>query len=149
MFLAVRPSAFLSTSCDGGGQIRDQDGSGADTELAQPQELQPPIPVYKARSGETTSEQKARLLYQSRKRGMLENGILLSCFADRYLEGMDDKQLHIFDDLINTPSNDWDIFHWITGKTPAPAEYQSEILDMLQSFVQNKNKEQRLQQPDL
>ena len=37
------------------------------------------IPKYRARDNETTEVLRARLLYQSRKRGMLENGLLLRC----------------------------------------------------------------------
>lgn len=38
----------------------------------------PPIPEYKPRTADESLEQKqARLVYQSRKRGMLENGLLL------------------------------------------------------------------------
>ena len=37
----------------------------------------PPLPEYQSRHGETSELKRARLLYQSRKRGMLENGILL------------------------------------------------------------------------
>ena len=37
------------------------------------------IPVYRARENESTEVLRARLLYQSRKRGMLENGLLLRC----------------------------------------------------------------------
>ena len=42
-----------------------------------PPDMEPPIPEYKPRTGESTQIQRARLLYQSRKRGMLENGLLL------------------------------------------------------------------------
>lgn len=37
------------------------------------------IPVYRARENEPVEVLRARLLYQSRKRGMLENGLLLRC----------------------------------------------------------------------
>ena len=37
------------------------------------------IPVYRARDNEPIDVLRARLLYQSRKRGMLENGLLLRC----------------------------------------------------------------------
>jgi succinate dehydrogenase assembly factor 2 len=57
-----------------------------------------------------------RLVYQSRKRGMLENGLLLSTFAARYLQDMDEKTLSDYDRLINLPTNDWDIYYWATGK---------------------------------
>lgn len=40
---------------------------------------------------------RARLLYQARKRGTLENGLLLSTFAYKYLKAMNDKQMSDFD----------------------------------------------------
>ena len=80
---------------------------------------------------------------------MLENGLLLSTFASKYLNGFDEKQTHEFDNLINMPSNDWDIFYWATGTKPTPDEYNTEIMDMLKKHVQNVNKEQRICQPDL
>ena len=39
--------------------------------------VEPPLPPYKERQGESLQVRKARLLYQSRKRGMLENDLLL------------------------------------------------------------------------
>jgi len=39
--------------------------------------VEPPLPDFVERTGETSALKKARLVYQSRKRGMLENGILL------------------------------------------------------------------------
>ena len=36
-----------------------------------------PIPQYEPRKNEDVEVKRARLLYQSRKRGMLENGLLL------------------------------------------------------------------------
>ena len=56
-----------------------------------------------------------RLLYQSRKRGVTENGILLSHFASRYLNQMTDEELRVYDNLINMPTNDWEIYYWLTG----------------------------------
>ena len=57
-----------------------------------------------------------RLLYQSRKRGMLENDLLLSGFASKFLNTMDEPHLSDYDRLINLPSNDWEIYYWATGK---------------------------------
>lgn len=57
-----------------------------------------------------------RLLYQSRKRGMLENGLILSSFAAKYLEEMSESELSLYDRLINLPSNDWEIYYWATGE---------------------------------
>lgn len=90
-----------------------------------------------------------RLMYQSRKRGMLENGLILSTFASRYLQNMNDAQVALYDRLINLPSNDWDIFYWATGVKATPAEFNNEVMDLLKEHVKNKDKESRFKQPDL
>lgn len=54
----------------------------------------------------------------------------------------------MYDRLINSPSNDWDIFHWIIGKTPAPKEFDNEIMDLLKKHAKNENRE-ALRQPNL
>ncbi|XP_062555080.1 succinate dehydrogenase assembly factor 2, mitochondrial-like [Armigeres subalbatus] len=108
-----------------------------------------PIPIYKEKKNEPLRLQKSRLLYQSRKRGMLENGLLLSTFAAKYLEAMDAKQTKLYDQLINMPTNDWDIFYWATGVKPTPAEYDNEIMALLKEHVKNADREKRICQPNL
>jgi len=71
------------------------------------------INSFESRDDESTAVLRRRLLYQSRKRGMLENGLLLSTFAHEHLNEMSRKQLVDYDRLINSPSNDWDLFHWV------------------------------------
>ena len=61
-----------------------------------------------------------RLIYQSRKRGMLENCLILSTFASKYLKDFDEKKLTQYDRLINIPSNDWKIFYWASGRRQKP-----------------------------
>ncbi|XP_055627329.1 succinate dehydrogenase assembly factor 2, mitochondrial [Toxorhynchites rutilus septentrionalis] len=108
-----------------------------------------PIPIYKEKQNEPLKLQKSRLLYQSRKRGMLENGLLLSTFADKYLESMDAKHTKLYDTLINMPTNDWDIFYWATNVKPTPPEYDNEVMNMLKDHVKNADRELRIRQPDL
>ncbi|CRK99198.1 CLUMA_CG012490, isoform A [Clunio marinus] len=120
-----------------------------DNEIVNTPDQSLPIPKYTHKQDETIELKKARLIYQSRKRGMLENGLLLSTFAARYLQTMNDEQLELYDDLINQPSNDWDIFYWATNVKPTPAEYNNEIMDLLKMHVSNKNCEQRFRQPGL
>lgn len=90
---------------------------------------------YQPRAGESVERKRARLLYQSRKRGMLENGILLSTFADQYLKLLTPEQLGCYDDLINRPSNDWQIYYWITGREEVPAEYDSDVMALLKQHA--------------
>lgn len=80
---------------------------------------------------------------------MLENGLLLSTFAGKYLDGFNDSLLHQYDCLINLPSNDWDIYYWATGVKPIPSEFKNEVMDLLQRHIKNENREARLRQPDL
>ncbi|XP_044125842.1 succinate dehydrogenase assembly factor 2, mitochondrial [Bufo gargarizans] len=107
------------------------------------------LPVWKERKNEKTEVKRARLLYESRKRGMLENCLLLSLFAKKYLITMTEAQMSQYDRLINEPSNDWDIYYWITGAQEPPEEFNNEIMDLLKEFAKNRDMEQRLRQPDL
>jgi len=101
------------------------------------------------RKDESIDLKKARLLYQSRKRGMLENDLILSSFADKYLNKFNENELEMYDNLLSSPSNDWDIYYWIVGKEPTPVEYDNVIMDMLKEHAKNAKKENRTRQPDL
>ncbi|XP_034979587.1 succinate dehydrogenase assembly factor 2, mitochondrial [Zootoca vivipara] len=111
--------------------------------------LEIPLPPWQARPHEALERKRARLLYESRKRGMLENCLLLSFFAKENLNRMNEQQLDLYDRLINEPSNDWDIYYWATEAKPAPEIFENEVMEMLREFTKNKNREKRLQQPDL
>jgi len=110
---------------------------------------EPFIPAYKQKEGESVETLRARLLYQSRKRGMLENGLLLSTFAAKFLNSLTEVELRDYDRLINLPSNDWDIYYWATGVKPIPKEFDTAILHKFIDHVRNEDKESRLRQPDL
>lgn len=68
------------------------------------------------RTGEDGNTMRARLLYQSRKRGTLESDLLLSTFADANLSKMTSKQLQQYDLFLD--ENDWDIYYWVTQEPP-------------------------------
>lgn len=118
------------------------------------------IPTRIDRSYETSDVTRARLLYQSRKRGILETDLLLSTFADKYLPSMSSEELNEYDavckmsiprlmrqQLLDEP--DWEIYYWATGKKPTPPEWiDSEILASLKQHVKNEGKV-ILRMPDL
>ncbi|XP_014208224.1 succinate dehydrogenase assembly factor 2, mitochondrial-like [Copidosoma floridanum] len=118
-------------------------------DLHHPEGREPSIPPYIEKENENVSTKRARLLYQSRKRGMLENGLLLSTFAKKYLDNFNEEQLKLYDRLINLPSNDWDIFYWATDVKPVPQEFQNEVMDLLKKHIKNENREARIAQPSL
>jgi len=112
-------------------------------------QTEPPIPPYVENFNESLEDKRARLLYQSRKRGMLENGLLLGSFANKFLDDFNPEQLSLYDRLINLPSNDWEIFYWATGARETPEEFENEVMDMLKQHAKNENRESRIRLPDL
>lgn len=93
-------------------------------------------PVQSRRPDESLEQQRARLLYQTRKRGMLEGDLLLSTFAKKHLPTMSAEELNEFDQLLDEP--DWDIFYWSVGARPIPSFWQSsKILRQLQIHVKS------------
>ncbi|EDW10164.1 succinate dehydrogenase assembly factor 2-B, mitochondrial [Drosophila mojavensis] len=108
-----------------------------------------PLPEYPKRPDEPLETRKQRLMYQSRKRGMLENDLLLSTFAHKYLKDFNAEQTALYDDLINGVSNDWDIYYWATGVKQTPKEYDTEIMKLLKLHVDNAERVTRFRQPEL
>ena len=58
------------------------------------------IPARLDRSHETPDVTRARLIYQSRKRGILETDLVLSTFADKYLPTMSPEELKEYDEVM-------------------------------------------------
>ncbi|KAF2138498.1 uncharacterized protein K452DRAFT_256027 [Aplosporella prunicola CBS 121167] len=91
------------------------------------------------RTGEDANTMRARLLYQSRKRGTLESELLMSTFADENLGNMNQKQLQDYDRFLD--ENDWDIYYWATQEpNPTSAEYaEGAGSDMATPTAQGEN----------
>ncbi|CDR39885.1 CYFA0S04e00210g1_1 [Cyberlindnera fabianii] len=94
------------------------------------------------REGESIDRKRARLTYQSRKRGILETDLLLSRFSKKYLNTFTNEELDEYSSLLD--ELDWDIYYWATRNydvTPLPDKWKdSKILKMLQDFSENKEK---------
>ncbi|EJC97717.1 DUF339-domain-containing protein [Fomitiporia mediterranea MF3/22] len=101
----------------------------------------PPLPPL-PRHGESVEKMRARLVYQSRKRGTLESDLLLSTFAALKLGTMSEEELKEYDSLLDEP--DWDIYYWATEKRPAPERWaNSPLLAKLRQHARNDGKEIR------
>ncbi|ETW78027.1 hypothetical protein HETIRDRAFT_325273 [Heterobasidion irregulare TC 32-1] len=110
-----------------------------------PTDLPPPEPL--SRSNESIETTRARLIYQSRKRGTLESDLLLSTFAQEKLSAMGASELHEYDKLLDEP--DWDIYYWATGKRTPPERWaSSSVLENLKVHARNEGKAVR-RMPDL
>ncbi|GJE94825.1 succinate dehydrogenase assembly factor 2 [Phanerochaete sordida] len=112
---------------------------------ATPADAPPPSPL--PRPGERVETLRARLVYQSRKRGTLESDLLLSTFAKEQLPAMGEAELKEFDRLMDEP--DWDIYYWATeSRTPPERWAGSSLLEKLKVHARNEGKAVR-RMPDL
>ncbi|KAF8324847.1 Flavinator of succinate dehydrogenase-domain-containing protein [Cantharellus anzutake] len=94
-----------------------------------------PIP----RPNESLDSLRARLNYQSRKRGTLENDLLLSTFAKEHITTMTRAELEEFDKLMDEP--DWDIYYWSIDKKPPPSRWAgTRILEKLRVHARNEGR---------
>lgn len=82
---------------------------------------------------------RSRLIYQSRKRGILENCIIFTSFADKYLKTFNCDQLQKYDALINSEFDEWDLYAWSIGSKPAPQEFDNDIMKLLKDHVQKRS----------
>ena len=49
------------------------------------------------------------------------------------------EQLDQYDHLINTPSNDWQLYYWFTGREETPSDYNNEVMDLIKQHTQCGN----------
>ncbi|KAI4651897.1 hypothetical protein J4E93_002093 [Alternaria ventricosa] len=102
---------------------KDQDVSGANSELGVGEMEGAKFKVEPIRrTGEDANTMRARLLYQSRKRGTLESDLLLSTFADAHLSTMSPSLMQQYDTFLD--ENDWDIYYWATQE-PTPTSHET------------------------
>lgn len=82
---------------------------------------------------------RKRLLYNSRKRGILETDLLLSSWADQNLQNLDLKGLKEYEILLH--ENDWNIYYWLTDGMEAPTHIKElGILESLKLHSLNLDK---------
>ena len=73
-----------------------------------------------------------RLKMRSMRRGIKEMDLILSAYADRTLEGMETRELDLYDALLQ--ENDQDLYQWVTGQVATPEPFANMIHDISQTF---------------
>ncbi len=81
---------------------------------------------------ESTALVRKRLLYRARHRGTREMDIILGGFAERYVDGFDEGRLAHLAALLELA--DPDLYNWIAGREPVPAEHDSDVMKLLIDF---------------
>ena len=77
-------------------------------------------------------ERRRKLRFRAWRRGFREMDLLMGSFADRHIEALDEIALDEFERLLATP--DWEVYAWIVGRKPVPANHAGPVLDRLIAF---------------
>ena len=88
----------------------------------------PPIPAMP----ESLEDRRRRLLYRSLYTGTKETDLLLGGFARRHLAGFTAAQLDRYERLLD--ESEPDLFDWATGRAPAPAHHDHDVMKLLKNF---------------
>lgn len=73
-----------------------------------------------------------RLRFRAHHMGTNENDILFGTFADKHLHELTTDQLDQFEALLD--ENDPNLFAWVTGLKPPPADLDTDVLQMIKNF---------------
>lgn len=73
--------------------------------------------------------ERKRLIFRSWHRGTREMDLLLGSFADRYIPEFSGIQLSQYDEILQC--SDPDLYNWISGVEPAPANFINPVFDLL------------------
>ena len=74
-----------------------------------------------------------KLRYRAWRRGFTEADLILGPFVDTHAPRFDAAQLDELERLMD--ELDHDIYDWILGRTPTPAEFDGPVMALLKDFV--------------
>jgi antitoxin CptB len=79
-----------------------------------------------------TDPRLKKIRFRAWRRGFREADLILGAFADEQLSQLTAAELDAFETLLDQP--DHDLYGWIIGREPAPADLQGPMLKRLQAF---------------
>ncbi|MGC6517997.1 MAG: succinate dehydrogenase assembly factor 2 [Candidatus Puniceispirillaceae bacterium] len=85
---------------------------------------------------ETDEMMMRRLIYRASYTGMKETDLLLGQFAKRHLPQLDRAGLMEFEALLD--AGDPAIFAWVRGDEDVPAEFDTDVFQLIKQFQVNK-----------
>ena len=75
---------------------------------------------------------RKQALFRAQRRGFRELDLLFGAFANRYLDGLDERQLDRFEALLAVP--DWQLYGWIVGQEAVPKPYDTDVFALLRDY---------------
>jgi antitoxin CptB len=90
------------------------------------------------RSSEGLDVRRRRLLFRSWHRGTREMDLIMGRFADAMIGELSEMEIDELERLSEQPEPD--LYAWITGDRPVPAEHDTSVFNKLRSFARNERK---------
>lgn len=75
---------------------------------------------------------RKKLAYRANYRGFKEADLILGGFAKAHIAELSEEELTMFEELLGAP--DQDIYEWISGKAPTPAQYETSLIAKLRQY---------------
>lgn len=72
---------------------------------------------------------RKRLLYRSWHRGTREMDLILGRFADSHIKEFSAEEMDRYEEILTY--SDPDLYNWVSGREPVPANLRSPVLDRL------------------
>lgn len=78
---------------------------------------------------------RKKLRFRAQRRGFKEVDLIFGAFTDAHLAGLDAAGLDRFEALLAVP--DWQVYEWLTGAAPVPAEHDNDVFAALRAYRAN------------
>ena len=85
-----------------------------------------------ARTSAGLDERRRRLLFRSWRRGTREMDLIMGRFAEAVIGDLTETEIAEFERLADVP--DPELYDWLTGGGPVPAEYDLTVFRRLRDF---------------
>lgn len=82
-------------------------------------------PMTEQENGGPSQDRRKRLLFRAQRRGFKEVDLIFGFYAEANLARLSAAELDQFEALLQAP--DQDVYAWLRGHTPVPAEYDNPV----------------------
>ena len=79
---------------------------------------------------------RKRLFFRAQRRGFKEVDLIFGTFAAESLSALSEAELDQFEALLTAP--DQDVYAWLRGAMPVPAEYDNPVFSGLKAVCQQQ-----------
>ena len=86
--------------------------------------------------GGSSENRRKRLLFRAQRRGFKEVDLIFGAYAEAALATLDEAGLDQFEGLLGAP--DQEVYAWLRGAQPVPAEYDNPVFAGLKSVCGRK-----------